>query len=82
MSENPKLRVYPRFEAHKACHCEHTMSMIQNLLHSLRTALTVQTPQDSEEQYLSGAVDHADLERRIAFQSRAYMSMAPMNIGR
>jgi hypothetical protein len=58
------------------------MSLIQNLLHSLRTALTVDTTSDIEERYLSDAIDHADLERRIATQSRAPMSMAPMNIGR
>ena len=58
------------------------MSLIQNLLQSLRTALTVDTTSDIEERYLSDAIDHADLERRIATQSRAYMSMTPMNIGR
>ncbi|WP_157281608.1 MULTISPECIES: hypothetical protein [unclassified Roseateles] len=58
------------------------MSLIQNLLQSLRTALTVDTVSDVEERYLSSAIDHADLERRIATQSRASMSMAPMNIGR
>lgn len=58
------------------------MSLIQNLLHSLRSALSVDTQTDVEEQYLSDAIDHADLERRIASQSRASMSMAPLNIGR
>ncbi|MDR7332115.1 DUF3563 family protein [Roseateles asaccharophilus] len=58
------------------------MSLIQNLLQSLRGALTIQTSQENEEQFLANAVDHADLERRIAVQSRAYQSMAPMNIGR
>ena len=58
------------------------MSLIQNLLHSLRNALTVETQVDADEQYLSSAIDHADLERRIASQSRAWMSMSPLNIGR
>lgn len=58
------------------------MSLIQNLLHSLRNALTVDTQTDVEERYLSDAIDHADLERRIASQSRASVTMAPLNIGR
>lgn len=58
------------------------MSLIQNLFQSLRHALTLDTQFDVEERYLADAIDHADLERRIATQSRAYMSMAPMNIGR
>eukprot|EP00042_Codosiga_hollandica_P007236 m.17166 g.17166 ORF g.17166 m.17166 type:complete len:59 (-) comp28901_c0_seq1:547-723(-) len=58
------------------------MSLIQNLLHSLRSALTVDTQSGAEERYLSDAIDHADLERRIASQSRAAVSMAPLNIGR
>ncbi len=58
------------------------MSLIQNLFHSLRNVLTTDTVSDVEERYLADAIDHADLERRIATQSRAYMSMAPMNIGR
>jgi hypothetical protein len=58
------------------------MSLIQNFVQSLRNALTVETQHHAEERYLSDAIDHADLERRIATQSRAYMSMAPMNIGR
>lgn len=58
------------------------MSLIQNLLYSLRSALSVDTQSDVEERYLSDAIDHADLERRIASQSRASMSMAPLNIGR
>lgn len=58
------------------------MSLIQNLLHSLRSALTVDTSVDVEERYLSDAIDHADLERRIASQSRASVAMAPLNIGR
>ncbi|MBV8036736.1 hypothetical protein [Roseateles sp.] len=58
------------------------MSLIQNLLHSLRSVLSVETQTDIEERYLSDAIDHADLERRIAVQSRAYMSMSPLNIGR
>jgi hypothetical protein len=58
------------------------MSLIQNLLHSLRNALTVDTQSDVEERYLSDAIDHADLERRIASQLRACASMAPLNIGR
>lgn len=58
------------------------MSLIQNLLRSLRSAVSIETQTDLDERYLSDAIDHADLERRIAVQSRAYMSMAPMNIGR
>ena len=58
------------------------MSLIQNLLHSLRSALSVETQTDIEERYLSDAIDPADLERRIAVQSRAYRSMSPLNIGR
>jgi hypothetical protein len=58
------------------------MSLIQNFFQSLRNALTVDTHLAIEERYLADAVDHVDLERRIATQSRAYMSMAPMNIGR
>ena len=58
------------------------MSLIQNLLHSLRSALSVNTQNDTEERYLSDAIDHADLERRMASQSRASTSMAVLNIGR
>lgn len=58
------------------------MSLINHLLLSLRSALSADTQSDTEERYLSDAIDHADLERRIASQSRAYASMAPMNIGR
>lgn len=58
------------------------MSLIQNLLHSLRNVLAVETQVDADEQYLSNAIDHADLERCIASQSRAWMSMSPLNIGR
>lgn len=58
------------------------MSLIQNLLHSLRTALSVDTQVGIEERYLSDAIDHADLERRIASQSRASATTAPLNIGR
>jgi hypothetical protein len=58
------------------------MELIQNLFSSLRSALTVETQSDIDEGYLSNAIDHADLERRIANQSRASLSMAPMNIGR
>ena len=52
------------------------MSLIHNLLHSLRNALLVDTNHDVEERYLASAIDHADLERRIATQSRAGVSMA------
>ena len=58
------------------------MSLIQNLLHSLRTALSIETQIDSEERYLSDAIDHADLERRMAAQSRSGTGMALLNIGR
>ncbi|MFT7724617.1 MAG: hypothetical protein QM788_17605 [Roseateles sp.] len=58
------------------------MSLIQNFLHALRNLLTADTPVDIEERYLSRAIDHADLERRIATQSRAWMSMAPSSTGR
>ena len=57
------------------------MSLIRNLLHTLRSALTVETVADADEHYLSGAIDHADLERRIAAQSRA-PAMPLLNIGR
>jgi len=55
------------------------MSLIENLFRSLRNVLTTDT--DVEERYLSDATDHADLERRIAIQSRA-QAMTPLNIGR
>ncbi len=58
------------------------MELIQNLFASLRSALTVETLTEADERYLSDAVDHVDLERRIATQARAYMAMAPLNIGR
>jgi hypothetical protein len=58
------------------------MSLIQNLFQSLRDVLTIETEHEVDERYLSDAIDHADLERRIASQSRAYMGMAPLNIGR
>ena len=58
------------------------MELIQNLFSSLRNALTPDTQTEADERYLADAVDHVDLERRIASQSRAYMSMAPLNIGR
>ena len=58
------------------------MSLIQNFILSLRNALSVDTQTDVEERYLSEAIDHADLERRIAHQARACMMMAPLNIGR
>lgn len=57
------------------------MSLIENLFHSLSSVLSVDTPNDVEERYLADAIDHADLERRIASQSRS-MSIAPLNIGR
>jgi len=58
------------------------MSLIENLFRSLRNVLTPDTVGDVEERYLSDAIDHADLERRIAIQSRAYASSTPLNIGR
>ena len=58
------------------------MSLIQNIFSSLRNVLSVDTPNDVEERYLADALDHADLERRIATQSRTAISMAPLNIGR
>jgi hypothetical protein len=58
------------------------MELIHNLFSSLRNVLTLETQTETDERYLSDAVDHVDLERRIASQSRAYMSMAPLNIGR
>lgn len=58
------------------------MELIHSLFASLRTALTVDTQTDLDERYLSDAVDHVDLERRIASQSRAYASATPLNIGR
>lgn len=58
------------------------MELIQTLFASLRDALTPTTQTDIDEGYLADAVDHVDLERRIATQARAYMAMAPLNIGR
>lgn len=58
------------------------MSLIQNFLHALRDALTVDTQVDADEQYLAHAIDHADLERRIASQSRGWTPMSPLNVGR
>lgn len=58
------------------------MELIHTLFSSLRSALTPDTQTEVDERYLADAVDHVDLERRIASQSRAYMSMAPLNIGR
>lgn len=58
------------------------MSLIHNLFQSLRNVLAIDTQHEVEERYLASAIDHADLERRIATQSRACMSMAPLNIGR
>jgi hypothetical protein len=58
------------------------MSLIENFFHSLRSALNVDTTNDVEERYLAAAIDHADLERRIASQSHDHLSMAAMNIGR
>ncbi len=58
------------------------MSLIQNLLASLRSALSVDTLSETEERYLSDAIDHADLERRMTSQSRASASTAVINIGR
>lgn len=58
------------------------MELIQTLFSSLRNVLTVDTQSDIDERYLADAVDHVDLERRIASQSRAYASATPLNIGR
>lgn len=58
------------------------MSLFRHLLQSLRDALSVDTARDGDEHYLSSAIDHADLERRMAAQARGYLGMAPMNIGR
>jgi hypothetical protein len=57
------------------------MELIHNLFSSLRSALTLETQSDIDESYLSDAIDHADLERRIAAQSRN-SSVTPLNIGR
>ena len=57
------------------------MSLIENLFRSLRNVLATDTMADVEERFLSDATDHADLERRIAIQSRAH-AMTPLNIGR
>ena len=57
------------------------MSLIQKFIHTLRVVLTTGTAAEADERFLSDAIDHADLERRIASQSRAQM-MAPLNIGR
>lgn len=58
------------------------MNLIQTLARSIRDVLNIDTQVEADERYLSDAVDHVDLERRIASQSRAYMAMAPLNIGR
>ncbi|MBY0368251.1 MAG: DUF3563 domain-containing protein [Proteobacteria bacterium] len=58
------------------------MEFIQSLISSLRSALSVPTQADADERYLADAVDHVDLERRIASQARAYQALAPLNIGR
>jgi hypothetical protein len=58
------------------------MSLIQNLFHSLRNVLAVDTVADTDEAYLSHAIDHADLERRIASQSRDWTTASVLNIGR
>ena len=58
------------------------MELIHALFSSLRNVLTVDTQADVDERYLADAVDHVDLERRIASQSRAYASATPLNIGR
>ncbi|WP_369293808.1 DUF3563 family protein, partial [Klebsiella pneumoniae] len=47
------------------------MEFIQSLISSLRSALSVPTQADADERYLADAVDHVDLERRIASQARA-----------
>jgi hypothetical protein len=57
------------------------MSLIEHLFRSLRNALTTDTMAEVENRFLSEATDHADLERRIAIQSRAHV-MTPLNIGR
>lgn len=81
MGINPKLGFTLKQGPTKLRH-PNIMTLIQNFLQSIRSALTIQTQQESDEQFLSHAVDHADLERRLAHQARAYMAMAPMNIGR
>lgn len=58
------------------------MKLIHDLFVSLRDVLTPATLPESDERYLAAAVDHVDLERRIASQARAQMSMALLNIGR
>lgn len=80
------LRVNPKIGFTLVRHQGHEpatiMSFIHNLLQSIRAVLAVETQNDADERFLSDAIDHADLERRIAVQSRAYMTMAPLNIGR
>jgi hypothetical protein len=58
------------------------MSLIRNLFQSIRAVLAVETQLDADERYLADAADLADLEHRIAVQSRGDMMMAPLNIGR
>jgi hypothetical protein len=58
------------------------MELIHTLFVSLRNVLTPETPNESDERYLARAVDHIDLEHRIASQARAQASMALLNIGR
>lgn len=58
------------------------MTTFRSLLRALRLMLSVETLDQREEKYLSGASDHADLERRIAAQSRGFMALIPSSTGR
>lgn len=58
------------------------MTTFRSLLRALRLMLSVETLDQREEKYLSGASDHADLERRIAAHSRGFMALIPSSTGR
>jgi hypothetical protein len=52
------------------------------LFAALRDLFVPDTPAQREERYLSEAVDHADLEYRMASQARRYLTMYPAGSGR
>lgn len=54
----------------------------QTLLAALLDKFAPETPAQREERYLSEAVDHADLEYRMASQARNYLRMYPAGSGR
>jgi hypothetical protein len=58
------------------------MTALTHLLSALRGALTTNTEAERDEAYLSQAVDHADLERRLASQARLFMALSLASVGR